>query len=166
VTPLGGEADPATRRLPLTLVVGPPAHLRIMREEIFGPILPVIGYDRLDEALAGINAGERPLGLYVYSKDERVAEDVLAKTTSGGACANARALQGALPSLGFGGWARPAAGGTTVSRGTASSPTRAASWCAGPGGRVPTPYGAVAQAIVDSVFNNQAQADPAAPGGT
>ncbi len=50
-----------------------------------------------------INAGERPLGLYVFTADEQAAEDVLARTSSGGACVNACALQGALPSLGFGG---------------------------------------------------------------
>ncbi|HEX5294207.1 MAG TPA: aldehyde dehydrogenase family protein [Streptosporangiaceae bacterium] len=69
VITLGGDGDDATRRMPLTLVVDPPEGLRIMQEEVFGPILPVVPYDDLGEALAGINAGERPLGLYVYSQD-------------------------------------------------------------------------------------------------
>ena len=69
VVSLGGEGDLATRRMPLVLVIDPPKGLRIMQEEIFGPILPVIPYDDLDEALAEVNAGERPLGLYVFSKD-------------------------------------------------------------------------------------------------
>ncbi len=103
VVSLGGEGDRASRRLPLTIVVDPPQGLRIMTEEIFGPILPVVGYDDLDDALAELNAGERPLGLYVYSEDAELAEDVLRRTTSGGACVNVCALQGALPSLGFGG---------------------------------------------------------------
>jgi coniferyl-aldehyde dehydrogenase len=50
-----------------------------------------------------VNAGERPLGLYVFGRDRRETEEVLAKTTSGGACVNTCATQGALPSLGFGG---------------------------------------------------------------
>src|SRR5258706_15507349 len=100
---LVGEGDRATRQLPLLLVVDPPKDLRIMQEEVFGPILPVIPYDDLQEALAEINAGERPLALYVYSKDTEIAEGVLQQTTSGGACINICALQGALPSLGFGG---------------------------------------------------------------
>ncbi len=103
VVSLGGEPDPATRRLPLTLVVDPPAGLRVMQEEIFGPILPVIPYDDLDAALAELNAGERPLGLYVFSQDTELADRVLRQTTSGGACVNVCAAQGTLPSLGFGG---------------------------------------------------------------
>ncbi len=103
VVSLGGEADPETRRLPLTLVIDPPAGLRIMQEEIFGPILPVVPYDDLDTALAELNAGERPLGLYVFSQDAELAERVLRQTTSGGACVNVCAAQGTLPSLGFGG---------------------------------------------------------------
>jgi coniferyl-aldehyde dehydrogenase len=100
---LGGAGDSTTRRLPLTLAVDPPSDLRIMREEIFGPVLPVIPYDNLDDAVAEVNAGERPLGLYVFSKDSDVSERVLRQTTSGGACVNICAVQGALPSLGFGG---------------------------------------------------------------
>ncbi len=74
-----------------------------MKEEIFGPILPLLPYDDLDAAIATINAGDRPLGLYVFGDDAAAIEHVLATTTSGGASVNACALQGALPSLGFGG---------------------------------------------------------------
>lgn len=98
-----GQIDRATRRMPLSLVIDPPAELRIMQEEIFGPILPVVTYDDLDAAIAGINAGERPLGLYVFGDDEATVEGVLANTTSGGAAVNTCAMQGALPSLAFGG---------------------------------------------------------------
>ena len=94
--------DRATRRLPLTLAIDPADDLQLMREEIFGPILPVIPYDHLDEAVARINAGERPLGLYVFG-DETVAADVIARTHSGGVTVNGCAMQSALPSLGFGG---------------------------------------------------------------
>ena len=103
IVQLGGDGDRANRQLPLSLVVDPPAGLRILQEEIFGPILPVVAYDDLHDAIAIVNAGERPLGLYVYSDDADVADHVLANTTSGGACVNVCALQGALPSLGFGG---------------------------------------------------------------
>ena len=97
------HVDRATRRMPISLVVDPAADLRIMREEIFGPILPVVPYDDLDAAIAGINAGERPLGLYVFGDDPAVTGRVLAGTTSGGAAVNACAVQSALPSMGFGG---------------------------------------------------------------
>ena len=100
---IAGTAGVKGSALPLTLVVDPPKDLRIMQEEVFGPILPVIPYDDLDTALAEVNAGERPLALYVYSKDADLAEHVLLQTTSGGACVNVCAVQGALPALGFGG---------------------------------------------------------------
>lgn len=99
-----GEAvDAATRRMPMFLVVDPAKDLGIMKDEIFGPILPVVPYDHLDDAIAFINAGERPLGLYVFGSDGSAIDRVLNETTSGGAAVNACATQSALPSMGFGG---------------------------------------------------------------
>ena len=97
------DVDRESRRMPLTLVVDPPEDLGLMREEIFGPILPVIPYDTLDDAIAWVNAGERPLALYVFARDEATSEDVLRRTVSGGACVNVCAVHGALASLPFGG---------------------------------------------------------------
>lgn len=97
------ETNRSTRQMPLTLVLDPPDDLGLMREEIFGPILPIKTYDDVDEAIAFVNAGERPLGLYVFTGDDAVADRILAETVSGGACVNTCAVQGALPSLGFGG---------------------------------------------------------------
>lgn len=97
------SVDPKTRRMPLVLVVDPSKDLAITREEIFGPILPVIPYDALEQAVAEVNADERPLGLYVFGKDEKDIDYVLKNTKSGGAAVNACAVQAALPSLGFGG---------------------------------------------------------------
>ena len=69
-----GEIDADTRRqLPMSIVLDPPDDLALMQEEIFGPILPVKAYDELDEAIRHVNAGERPLALYVFSKDEQMA---------------------------------------------------------------------------------------------
>ena len=99
----GAEVNPTTRQMPLVLVVDPGDELGIMQEEIFGPILPIKPYDSLDEALAYVNGGERPLGLYVFGHDPAQTQQVLEHTTSGGACVNTCAMQGALPSLGFGG---------------------------------------------------------------
>ena len=96
-------ADPTTRRMPMRLVLDPDPELRIMTEEIFGPILPIVPYDDLEDALALIKDGGRPLGLYVFGQDQAEIDHVLATTSSGGAVVNACALQGALPSLGFGG---------------------------------------------------------------
>jgi coniferyl-aldehyde dehydrogenase len=98
-----GAVDRATRRVPMHLVVDPPPGIGVSEEEVFGPILPLHSYASLEEAIARVNAGERPLGLYIFSADVAAAEAVLDRTSSGGACINACALQGALPSLGFGG---------------------------------------------------------------
>lgn len=163
---LGGEGDPATRRLPLTLVIDPPADLRIMREEIFGPILPVIPYDGLDDALAEVNAGERPLGLYVYSKDPRVAEHVLRNTTSGGACVNVCAVQGALPSLGFGGIGRSGHGRHHGVEGFREFSNPRGVVVRGDGDMIDAflpPYGPLARSIVDSVFGGGTAGGTEAP---
>lgn len=97
------EADQETRRMPISLVIDPPRDLRIMTEEIFGPIIPVIPFDDLSVVVDRINEGERPLGVYVFSDRPDEVEFVLRHTTSGGACVNVCAVQGALPSLEFGG---------------------------------------------------------------
>lgn len=97
------HVDRDTRRMPISLVVDPAPDLRVMREEIFGPILPVVPYDDLQVAVDGINAGDRPLGLYVFGDDEAVTGAVLRDTHSGGAAVNTCAIQSALPSMGFGG---------------------------------------------------------------
>ncbi len=168
VVTLGGEGDHATRRLPLSLVVDPPEHSRIMQEEIFGPILPVVPYDDLDDALAELNAGERPLGLYVYSKDPQLAEDVLRRTTSGGACINVCASQGALPSLGFGGIGQSGYGRHHGIEGFREFSNPRGVVVRGTGDLIKAflpPYGAAAQAIVDSVISAGEQAPAAsAPG--
>ena len=97
------SGDRDGRRMPISLVIDPPAELRLMTEEIFGPILPVVPYDQLSDAVDAINAGDRPLGLYVFGNDASVTESVLANTISGGAAVNTCAVQSALPSMGFGG---------------------------------------------------------------
>ena len=89
--------------MPITLVVDPADDLAIMQEEIFGPIMPVVPYDDLGAAIARINAGARPLGLYVFGDDQTQVNRVLNETTSGGAAVNTCATQSALPSMGFGG---------------------------------------------------------------
>src|SRR5678816_232343 len=69
-----GRIDRATRRMPMSLVVDPPAELRIMQEEIFGPILPIVPYDSIDAAIARINDGDRPLGLYVFGDGRAIVD--------------------------------------------------------------------------------------------
>lgn len=101
------EDDPSidrqTRRMPMSLVIDPASDLQMMQEEIFGPLIPIIPYDDLADVISRINAGERPLGIYVFSEDQALADHVLNSTTSGGATVNTCAIQGGLPSLAFGG---------------------------------------------------------------
>ncbi|CAD0187229.1 Betaine aldehyde dehydrogenase 1 [Ruegeria sp. THAF57] len=77
-----------TRKMPMTLVLGATDDMLVLREEIFGPILPVIPYDTIEEAIAYVNARPRPLALYYFDWDKKRADDVLARTHSGGACVN------------------------------------------------------------------------------
>ena len=92
-----------TRQMPLTLVLDPPADLSMMQEEIFGPIIPVIPYDSVEDVIDRINAGDRPLGVYVMGDDVPAIDRVLNETVSGGAAVNAAAIQAGLKALGFGG---------------------------------------------------------------
>jgi coniferyl-aldehyde dehydrogenase len=154
-----GAVDPAARQLPLTLVLDPPDDLALMQEEIFGPILPIKAYDTLDEALAYINAGERPLALYVFAKDEAVAADVLRRTTSGGACVNAAAVHGALPSLPFGGIGQSGSGRHHGIEGFREFSNLRGVFVRGQGDLVEAfapPYGPAAQAVVDAAFGGPA----------
>jgi coniferyl-aldehyde dehydrogenase len=149
------EVDPATRQLPISLVIDPPEDLALMQEEIFGPILPVKAYDTLDEALDHVNSGERPLALYVFAGDEAIAEDVLRRTTSGGACINSAAVHGALPSLPFGGVGQSGSGRHHGVEGFREFSNPRGVFVRGEGDLIDAfapPYGPTAQAVVDAAF--------------
>jgi aldehyde dehydrogenase (NAD+) len=74
-----------------------------MREEIFGPILPVLEVEDMDAAVAFVNARPKPLALYVFTSRAGAAEAILARTRSGGACINDTVLQFVHPHLPAGG---------------------------------------------------------------
>lgn len=95
--------DRATRKIPLTLVVDPADHLKVSREEIFGPILPVHTYRRLDDAIAHINGGDKPLALYVFGRNRRRIDKILHSTSSGGVTVNDLLLHAGSHTMGFGG---------------------------------------------------------------
>jgi len=77
--------------------------MRIMQEEIFGPLLPIVTYRDLDEAISYVNARPRPLALYYFDTDRARITDVLARTVSGGAAVNDTFLHAAQDDLPFGG---------------------------------------------------------------
>jgi coniferyl-aldehyde dehydrogenase len=154
-----GDSDPGTRRLPISLVIDPPEDLALMQEEIFGPILPVKAYDTLDEAIDHVNAGERPLALYVFAKSDDVAGDVLRRTTSGGACVNSAAVHGALPSLPFGGIGQSGSGRHHGIEGFREFSNLRGVFIRGEGDLIEAfapPYGPAAQAVVDAAFSGAA----------
>jgi coniferyl-aldehyde dehydrogenase len=83
--------DPAwksKRKFPPTIVVGATPEMTIMQEEIFGPVLPVVGYKNAGDPVAYINAHDRPLALYWFGRDSAARDEVLARTVSGGATVN------------------------------------------------------------------------------
>ncbi|OYU07346.1 MAG: coniferyl aldehyde dehydrogenase [Pseudomonas sp. PGPPP1] len=93
----------AERKVPPTLLTDVPLNTDIMREEIFGPLLPVVAYDTLDEALTFINARPKPLALYCFSNDRTSIAHVVQQTRSGGVTINGTMLHATQEDLPFGG---------------------------------------------------------------
>lgn len=99
----GGQSDAARRYLAPTLLGGTTGEMRISQEEIFGPILPVIAYDDPDRVIEQINAGPKPLALYVFDRSKAFADGIIAATSSGTVGVNLNVVQFAHPNLPFGG---------------------------------------------------------------
>lgn len=96
-------APPGSHQLAPALVIGPDPGLRLLREEIFGPILPVLPCDDSDEAIRYINARPRPLALYWFGTDTAARDRVLARTVSGGVTVNDTLMHIVHDHLPFGG---------------------------------------------------------------
>ncbi|MGH7813767.1 MAG: coniferyl aldehyde dehydrogenase [Candidatus Binataceae bacterium] len=103
INPAKEAMAPAARKIAPTIVIDPSDDLALMRDEIFGPILPVKTYGRLDDAIAYINNRPRPLALYYFGVDTKQRDEVLAKTTSGGVSVNETLMHLAVEALPFGG---------------------------------------------------------------
>lgn len=99
----GGKMDAASRFIHPLILTGVPLQARLMEEEIFGPILPVLAYDNLEEALAIVNGKQKPLALYVFVNDKITETRVLEETSSGGVCVNDCGVHFMHPDLPFGG---------------------------------------------------------------
>ena len=103
---LGAQLSPEdieNRYTPATVLTDVSPDMRIMESEIFGPILPIIAYDSLEEAIAFVQARPKPLALYIFGKSEVKINEVIARTTSGSTCVNHCILQIANNSVPFGG---------------------------------------------------------------
>jgi aldehyde dehydrogenase (NAD+) len=100
---IGGDHNRSERFIAPTLIDGVTWDDPIMQEEIFGPILPILTYRTLDEAISAINQRPKPLALYLFSKDKATQDRVIHHTTSGSLCINDVILQVAVWDLPFGG---------------------------------------------------------------
>ena len=99
----GGAVDEAERFVSPTLIGNIPADAKIMQEEIFGPLLPIIAYSQIEEVIDRINAAPKPLALYIWSNDRARSEHIIADTSAGGSCVNHQSIQFLHHNLPFGG---------------------------------------------------------------
>ena len=103
INPSGELLPRQERKIAPTLLIDPADDLAVMREEIFGPVLPVKPYRTLDDAIDYVNARARPLALYYFGQDKNDRDKVLERTTSGGASINETLMHVVVENLPFGG---------------------------------------------------------------
>lgn len=99
----GGAHKEEQKYFEPTIVTRLPEDCSLLKEEIFGPILPVLPYTRIEDAIAYVNSGEKPLALYIYSKNNKTINQVLNQTRAGSTAINTNVLQYTNPYLPFGG---------------------------------------------------------------
>ncbi len=107
----GGGSNAQALKIEPTLLDTPAPDSPVMSEEIFGPILPVIPYDTLDDAIGYVNAREKPLALYLFSDSRATARRVLGACSFGGGCINDTIMHIATPHMPFGGVGHSGMGG-------------------------------------------------------
>lgn len=95
--------DPQSRKIPTQLITNTTDQMLVMQQEIFGPLLPIIGYQSLTQAIDYVNQRPRPLALYLMSFDAEITEQVLQQTHSGGVCVNETLFHVAADDAPFGG---------------------------------------------------------------
>ena len=99
----GSTSDDSQKYLEPTIITDVPEDARLMQEEIFGPVLPVLTYSNLNEAIQKINDKEKPLGLYIYSKSKKNIKKIINNTRAGGTCINQSGVHFYNHNLPFGG---------------------------------------------------------------
>jgi len=100
---IGGDTEEATKYIGLTVVKDVKPDDRLMSEEIFGPVLPIMPVSSIDEGLAYVNANDHPLSVYVFSQDSAFKAKIFDNTQSGSALANETIIHPAVHGLPFGG---------------------------------------------------------------
>ncbi len=99
----GKPWDPASRKIAPHLVLNAPANSSLLTREIFGPILPILEYESLEEPIAAINGGPRPLAIYPFSNDKKLVQSLLERIMSGGVSVNDALFHVGQHDLPFGG---------------------------------------------------------------
>jgi aldehyde dehydrogenase (NAD+) len=99
----GGKYDVDAHRGELTVIVDPAADADLMREEIFGPLLPVVTVDSMDDAIAHVQQGPKPLAVYLFSEDRNNQDRVVNEISNGGTVINHLMYHLLVPGLPFGG---------------------------------------------------------------
>ena len=102
-TIIGGTIETELNSIEPTLITDVKMDTRVMKEEIFGPVLPIIPYKDISEVIALINANEKPLALYIYSKSNKNSKHILNNTRAGGSCINNNSVHYFNTNLPFGG---------------------------------------------------------------
>ena len=100
----GGDSNPGTLQIAPTVMDHVTFQDAVMQEEIFGPVLPILTYDSLDEAIVNINSMAHPLALYIFTSNKEVAEKVTSHCGFGGGCVNDTIIHLATSEMGFGGF--------------------------------------------------------------
>ena len=103
INPDGETLEPSARKIPPTLILRPNPTLSVMQEEIFGPILPVLSYEKIEEAIEFVQHRARPLALYLFTEKARERERILRETVSGGVAVNEVLFHCVCETLPFGG---------------------------------------------------------------
>jgi aldehyde dehydrogenase (NAD+) len=100
---VGGTVEASSRYIAPTVLSGVKPDAAVMEEEIFGPLLPVLRFERLDEVIQHIQTGTKPLAMYIFSHDKASVETLLARTSAGGTCVNTTVVHFSHSELPFGG---------------------------------------------------------------
>lgn len=103
INPDGETLESSARKIPPTLILRPNSTLSVMQEEIFGPILPVLSYEKIEEAIEFVQHRARPLALYLFTEKTRERERILRETVSGGVAVNEVLFHCVCETLPFGG---------------------------------------------------------------
>jgi aldehyde dehydrogenase (NAD+) len=100
---IGGHSDAENRRIAATVLLNPPESTRVMQEEIFGPILPLVVVDSVEDAIERISRRPKPLSTYVYTRSDAIVDQFSASVRTGAVCMNTTMLQFVQPFGPFGG---------------------------------------------------------------